>query len=212
MENTSFSQIKRIQFLAFNYSRLQGLRGLPPALTLFAVVVWANWSSGPAPRPILFPLLLAVAGMFAYWLIDRYYKKGYGRVVQAPRGHLEWLIAVGGGVLGLAAFVIDVTVHALPFLVVGLFMAIAILCDYLMLMRFSRARYLPIYPILALLIAVSSILPVFGLSGWWKAIGVKNQLLGVLVVSSALMAASSIVSHIYFTHLLPKEAPNGRSV
>src|SRR5512146_1312414 len=104
MDGLSFSRIRRIQFLAANYSRLQGLRGLPLGLLLFAVTVWAALQRGPAPRPILIPLALGTVTAILYWWIDRYYKQAFGKVIQAPRGHLEWIIGIGGAIVGLAAF------------------------------------------------------------------------------------------------------------
>ena len=209
MSEPSLSQMRRMQFMAVNYSRLQGLRGLPPGLGLFAVTLWANRLHGPAGWSILLPLLFAATMVVLYWLTDRYYKRAFGRVVQAPRGHLDWIIAMGGGVLGLIAFIIDITFNHLPFSIIGLVLAAALLFDYLKLVKITQVWYMPFWSVFSLLITLLSILPVLGLDHWWLAIGTKSQLLGVVMGSGLIMIAASITSHVYFAHTLSKEALYG---
>lgn len=201
---------RRIQFIAANYSRLQGLRSLPIGLLLFFVTFWANQQRGPAPRPILAPILIAAAGLGLYWLIDGYYTRAFGRVI-SPRGHIDWVVGMIGAVVGLAAFGVDIT-WDLPVSAVGLCLAVSILADYLMLARINQVWYMSFSPVFALLIALVSVLPALGFEDWWQALGIKTGLLGVLMVSGLILIAASIVSHVYFTRALAQEARYGRSV
>jgi hypothetical protein len=208
MNELSFSQLRRILFIAANYTRLQGLRALPLAFLLFAVTFWANWERGPVPRPLHIPLLLSAVSAGLYWLIDGYYKRAFGQAVQAPQGHLYWVFLAAGALLALIAFIIDVTLQ-LPFIIVGIVMGAGLLIDYLMLVRITQVWYMPIYPLFGLSIIFVSVLPVFGLEGWWTVIGARSHLLGVIMSAGLIMTAAAVVSHIVFTRALPKEAPNG---
>lgn len=211
MDGLAFSQIRRIRFIAANYSRLQGLRILPIGLLLFAVTFWTTLQRGPAPRPILIPLILSASAAGLYVLIDRYYKKVFGQVVQAPRGHLDWIVSIGGAAAGLGALFVDMNFH-LPFSALGLVIAIAFLVDYLMLVRITEVWYMPFWPAFSLFVAIFSLLPLFGLTGWWRMIGVQTQLLGVLLASGLVMLIASVASHLYFTQVLSREVPNGGSI
>ena len=71
---------------------------------------------------------------------------------------------------------------------------------------------MPFWPLFALLIALFSILPVFGLYGWWWLIGAKAQIYGVMMVSGLIMVVAAIVSHVIFTRMLSREVPNGGRV
>lgn len=201
---------RRIQFIAANYSRLQGLRSLPIGLLVFFVTLWANQQRGPAPRPVLVPVLIAAAGLGLYGLIDMYYKRVFGQVV-SPRGHLDWILGIAGAVAGLVAFAIDITWEP-PVSMIGLCLAAAVLADYLTLVQINRIWYLSFAPVFALLIALVSILPALGLDGWWRALGIKTGVLGVLLVSGLILIVSSLASHFYFIHVLAQEARYGRSV
>jgi hypothetical protein len=77
--------LEKIRFLTVNYSRLQGLKAVPLGLLLFLTVLWTNARYGPA-KDLTLPLLMLMGGMLLYAVIDRYYKKTYGRVEQA--GHV----------------------------------------------------------------------------------------------------------------------------
>jgi hypothetical protein len=211
MDGLRFSQIRRIRFIAANYSRLQGLRILPIGLLLFAVTFWTTLQRGPAPRPILIPLILSVSAVGLYVLIDRYYKKAFGQVIQAPRGHLDWIASIGGAAAGLGGCLVDTNFH-LPFSTTGLVIAIAFLVDYLMLVHIIEVWYMPFWPVFSLFIAIFSLLPLFGLPEWWGMIGVQTQLLGVLMVSGLVMLIASVASHLYFTQAISREVPNGGSI
>lgn len=209
MTGLSFSQIQRIRFVAANYSRLQGLRGLPVGLLLFAVALWANWQHGPAPRPVFIPLVLCAVGVALYWLIDRYYRRAFGKVAPRPRGHLSDWVGLAGGALALAAFFIENAAHHLLFSPTGLVLAAGLLADYLLLVRETHIRYMPFWPLFSLLLVIISILPVFGLYGWWLAVGIQVQILAVMMASGLIYSIASVASHLYFVHWLPGEALDG---
>lgn len=211
MNGLSFSQMRRIQFIAANYSRLQGLRGLPIGLLLFGMSFWANVQHGPAPRPVLIPILLGMAAVGLYWLVDRYYKQAFGQVIPVTRGHLGWLVNIATTVLALVAFLIENTAH-LSFSPTGIVLAAAFLIDYLMLVLMTQQWYLPFWPVFPLLMSIVSILPVLGLADWWTVMGIKVQILGVMMASGLIMVAAAMSSHVYFTRMLTREVSHGGSV
>jgi hypothetical protein len=114
--------------------------------------------------------------------------------------------------MGLAAFLIDNNYHHLPFSVIGLVLAAGIIIDYLLLARITEVWYMPFWQVFGLLIAIISILPVFGLTGWWIIIGARTQFMGVLLAYGLIFIVYSIASHIYFIKMLSHEVPNGGSV
>ncbi|NMB91013.1 MAG: hypothetical protein GYA17_21850 [Chloroflexi bacterium] len=166
----------------------------------------------PFPLRILPQLLILVAAALLYWQIDHYYNRVFGRVLQVPRGHLDWLLYLAGGALGLAAFFAEATFPHLPFSPLGLVLASSLLVDYLMLANVTQVRYMPLWPAFGLLIAFCSVLPLLGLDSWWKTIGAQTQLIGMLRAAGLIMAAAGIASHLYFVHMLPGSAQHGRSV
>jgi hypothetical protein len=212
MNDLPISQIRRTRFIAANYSRLQGLRILPFGMLLFAVIYVSNIQRGPAPHSILPQFLFVIAAAVLYWLIDRYYTRTFGQIVRPSRGHLDLIAAIGGGAMGLAAFLIENNYHHLPFSVIGLVLAAAIIIDYLLLAGITEVWYMPFWPVFALLIAIVSILPIFGLTGWWIIIGARTQFIGVLMASGLIFIAYAITSHIYFIKMLSREVSNGGSV
>jgi hypothetical protein len=40
--------------------------------------------------------------------------------------------------------------------------------------------------------------------GWWLAIGLRSQLLGILVMASLMIIFSGLMGHRYFVSLLPQ--------
>jgi hypothetical protein len=212
MNDLPISQIRRTRFIAANYSRLQGLRIFPFGLLLFAVTYITNLQHGPAPHSVLPQILFAIAAAVLYWLIDRYYTRTFGQIVRPSRGHLDLIAGICGGAMGLVAFLIENNYHHLPFSPIGLVLAAAIIIDYLMLARITEVWYMPFWPVFALLIAIISILPVLGLTGWWTIIGARTQFMGVLMASGLIFIVYSIASHIYFIKMLSQEVPDGGSV
>jgi hypothetical protein len=145
------------------------------------------------------------AGM--YWVIDRYYKRTFGRVIQSHAERLvDWVTGIGGVIAGLAAFWLD-TGYTLPFSALGLVFAAAILVDYLRPMLFVRMWYAPVTPVFAVLIALASILPLLGYGEWWHTIGIRSEILAVLIAAGLVIIIYGALMHIYFTRLLSHSTP-----
>jgi len=117
MNADSLSEIQKTRFLALNFSRLQVWRVVPFGLALSLVVLWAN--SQPALRE--FPhagINRFGCGVF-YFLVNRYYHKAYGHAVaSANERKMDWIMAVVGGLLGLAAILLDNNLK-LPWFLLG---------------------------------------------------------------------------------------------
>jgi uncharacterized membrane protein YoaK (UPF0700 family) len=108
------TDLQKVRFITVNYSRLQGLKAVPSGLLLFLVVLWANAQTGPA-RDLTLPLVWLLAGAVLYALIDRYYKRTYGRV--EPAGHAYWmdvLLSTAFSIIALGAFWADMQFSEIP--------------------------------------------------------------------------------------------------
>ena len=207
MDIASFSEIQKTRFLAMNFARLQGLRAVPTGLLLFLVSFWANTLRGPA-RDFILPGSAVVVCGGLYILVDRYYQRTFGRVVASSESRrADLLLSVIGGLVGLAAFLVDVRL-SLPVSFIGLVFAGAFLWEYFRMVRNIQHWYVPLMPIFGLLIALFSLLPALGLGGWWQQIGVKNELLGVCLVVGAVLVVAGLLSHLYFIRTLPQESHN----
>jgi hypothetical protein len=142
--------LKRLRFLAMNYSRLQGLKNVPLGLLLILLSVWANTLRKPA-TDLTLPVLSVIVCGALYLAVDRYYAHTFGQVQRTSQKiHFERLTEIAGGVLALGAFVTDVSVK-LPVSTLGLVFAALFLAEYLLLTRFTRERYLLYYPVIIVL-------------------------------------------------------------
>ena len=85
----------QIQFIAANYSRLQGLRAVPVGMLVIFASVWAMYNQGD----LGVPLVAVVGSILLYWLIDHYYANVFGRIKQTqnPNDKIE------GAKIGLIA-------------------------------------------------------------------------------------------------------------
>lgn len=194
----------KIHFIAANYSQLQGLRAVPPGLVLLSLTLWANFTSGPS-RNLITPILLAVTGALLYWIIDRYYKDRFGATQPKREERLMEIIRqILFGITGLAAFWVD-TLALIPLSLIGFVFALSYLYEYIRISRIQQGKGLSIYLIFAGLITLVSISPSFGLSQWWTAIGMREQMVGVIVVTSVLVILSGILGHHYLRKSLPVE-------
>lgn len=204
--------LQQIQFLAANYSRLQGLKAIPYGLGLLLVTVWANLRKGPR-TDLLLPVTILLAMVGLIYLADQYYKSHYGRTQPTRRQKLfDFLQGILGGLVGLGAFLLDVSPLHLPVSFIGLVFSGAFLAEYLRMRRMTNSRYLLLYPILALLMLVGSLSPILGLNRWWLALGLRSSLFGVMLIVSVLMMIGGLVGHIYLTRLLPGGGSHGRGV
>ena len=161
------TQYAEIKFVAANYTRLQGLRAIPIGLLSVFVSIWALYNQGPTAR-LSEPVLFAIGAILLYLLIDRYYNRVFGQVKPSPRRKGELIASVFIGALALLAFTLD-TAHVLPISTLGLVFAI---CFFEYFWRVERSEwknifvYFPENVIAAVLVALISILPLFGISVW----------------------------------------------
>lgn len=208
---SNLSDMHRLQFMAANYGRLQGLRGLPIGSLTLLVALWANFDRGPAPRPVLPYILFALFALIGMALIDRYYSRSFGNVIGNPAGHLSWVVSLVGGSVALLAFLFD-TRFQLPVSLTGLVFAVSMLADYLFLVGITRVWYMPLMPVFPLIVALFSASSLLGMDAWWKVLGFRAEILAVVMVAGLMILLVSLLSHFYFIHMLPGKFTNGTSI
>lgn len=193
--------LKEIRFVATNFSNLQGLRAVPLGLCLVLVCFWANGLQYPV-RDFFVPVVGMVGSLMLLFAIDRYYLHAFGRVQRTPESlRLEWLISAVGGILALGAFWLDISVK-LPVSLLGLVCAAGTLVDYIRITWLVKWRFLLYYPLVAVLMAGVSVLPLLGVSNWWKACGLETQMLGIAMAIGIFMIITGIWGHIFLVHTL----------
>ena len=188
--------LDQIRMVTANFSVLQGLKMVPLGLLLFAVTMWANGQTGPA-RDFLFPGACNVAAFLLYWLIARYYDRTYGTVQATPaQRRSEILRGLIGGSLGLAIFVLDVSLKPAVSLI-GLLMAGVILSELIRLGWKTKPLPLMLIAFIAgsLLITGLSLLPAAGVD-WWHPLGIKAKLYGITATAGILFTLLGILGHI----------------
>lgn len=194
----------RIQFIAANYSRLQGLKEVPVGLLVTAVSVWAMYNHGPT-ADLTLPIALTVGAALLYWLIDRFYISTFGRIRQtAKMRSWETTASILFGLLALLAFWLD-TAQDLPFSVLGLVFAAALFEDFWRATSSVKGRPFRLYPenfITACLILVLSLIPLTGLP-WWERLGLRSQVLSMLTIIGILLVIAGIWGHLRIIRDLP---------
>lgn len=191
----------QIQFIAANYSRMQGLREVPIGVLVIFSSVWSINNQGDLSGP-----LLAVIGtILLYWLINRYYISTFGRIQQTRKAHTKETIAsILSGIFALLAFWLD-TEQDLPFSALGLVFAAALSEDFWRATSSTKERSFALYPenlLAAILILMLSLSPLTGLA-WWKTIGMQSQTLGMLLIIGILIVIAGLVGHIRLIRALP---------
>jgi len=195
---------QRVWFITFNYSNLQGLKAVPLGLLLLVVVYWANSQHGPASNLTL-PILVSLGAAILYWWVDRYYKTHYGRVERTSKqARTEVIIGILGGIVGLAAVYVDLT-HPYPVSMVGFVFALAFVVEYRRIHRQRKVAYLLWQMVIGFVIVLGvNLLPLFGLDGWWQALGLRSHFLAVLVVTSLVMVITGLCGHVFFARQFPR--------
>ena len=194
----------QIQFMAANYSRLQGLKEVPVGLLVSSISLWAINNRGPN-ADLTIPLILTVAAILTYWLIRRFYNNTYGRIQQTLKlRRWETIASILFSLLALFAFWID-TAYDLPVSLVGLVFSGALFEDFWRATSVLRERSFQFYPenlVASILILALSLFPLSGVE-WWKTLGIPSQVTGVLLVIGILIALAGIWGHVRILHLLP---------
>jgi hypothetical protein len=209
------SDAKKIQFIVANYSTLQGLKSVPLGLLCVFSAFWGNQNVG---RVTILPwLFVYIAITFAIMYgIEFWYKRTFGDIKRTSfdRRVDLWLM-VGGGLLGLAMFLLEIK---FPFKgsLLGVAFAAGFMADYVRALIAIGERNIwlfPIPPVTAILMVVISLLPFLGIN-WWSPLGLFSPLIGLLVPAGVLVVVSGILSHIYLLRSLSSktEAHNGHAI
>jgi hypothetical protein len=200
----TMKNLKEVRFVATNYFNLQGLRMVPFSLMLVLVSLWANGVKYPVSvKNYLVLILILLACSIFFYGINRYYLRIFGQVKRTPESlRLEWLFGVVSGVLALGAFWLDVSVK-LPLSLIGLVFAAGLLADYIRITWLVKGRFLLYYPIGALLMVITSILPLLGLPVWWHAVGLRSQIFGIAIMIGVISILAGIWGHIFLLRTLP---------
>lgn len=196
---------RRIQFVVTSFSYLQGLTAVPYGLALALTAVWANSLAGRAGAiDIVIISTLVVGLLFVAWLSSRYYEREYGRAIASPPARrFDLVTSLAGGALALVAFGLDVS-WDLPFSALGLVGASSLLFVYFRAAWLATGRYLLHYPGLAAAGLLVSLLPAFGLAGWWMRFGLRSQVLAICVVIGLLYVVAGIWGHLLLIRLMPR--------
>ncbi len=193
----------KIQSLTANYSRMQGLRGIPVGVLLFFVSFWAISNQGPTAN-LTAPLLVTGLVILAYGVIDRYYKNAFGQVRRTRLQRVrEVVVSVLFIPVALLAFWAD-TANDWPFSAIGLVFFAAMVMEYVGATSTVKQTLFTYWENLAagVVILVFSLLPLVGIS-WWQWLGVRSQLIGVLMVVGVVIVVAGIISHIRIVRALP---------
>ncbi|MFO7944728.1 MAG: hypothetical protein R6U51_10565 [Anaerolineales bacterium] len=150
-------------------------------------------------------LLVIALGPALYWFIDRCYKNRYGQARPKQEDRLRYvLMQILAGALGLAAFWAD-TRYLVPASLIGLVFAAGFTCEYLRTARAGNDGRRLYTLAFAALITLVSLSPLFGLGPWWRVLGMRGQLVGVIVVVSGIVLAAGALDHFYLRSRLPVE-------
>jgi hypothetical protein len=191
--------IKQTRFFAQNYPQLQGLRAVPSALCLLVVTLWANLQRGPA-RDLTLPILVALACLVFYILVDQYYNRTYGKIKRTLT-HAELFLQIAGAILALAAFIVD-TSNIINISLLGLVFAVVYAFTGFWYWRPATVLFV-ITLALAAVLALLSLLPAVGIQDWWSLLGLKYSLLGYTFLFGVFGVLVGVIAHIYFIRSLP---------
>ncbi|MBN2085155.1 MAG: hypothetical protein JW748_07995 [Anaerolineales bacterium] len=207
--------LEKIRFLTVNYSRLQGLKAVPPGLLLFLVVLWSNGQKGPA-RDLTLPLIGLFATAVLYGLIEWYYRRTYGRVEQTRRAYWsDVILSTVFSLVALAAFAVDMETRS-PVSLFALVFAASLFLDYFRMLRLAGATNPAIFPVGLLCIgemALSAFLPL--LDGPALAVfGFRSPLFLVYAVDGIIIMIYGVAGHLFLARSMPSagEVPHGQSV
>jgi hypothetical protein len=194
------ADLRKIRFLMVNYSRMQGLKAVPPGLLLFLVYVWANTQTGRA-RDLSLPIVYLFTGAILYALIDWYYRTTYGRVEQTARSlWTDVILSTVFSVLALGAYWLDMALK-IP---VSIF-ALGLLLDYLRMVHLAGGQSLSVFPAALFctgLIALSAFLPLAGKPAL-EFIGFRSPIFLVYAVDGILVVLFGLAGHLFLVRSMP---------
>lgn len=207
---------KKVQFLVAHYPMLQGLKLVPIGLLCIYLPIWGKISGGPLSR---FLIASMYTGMMvgSIYLIGEWYKRTFGNIRPTLHERLvNVLITVIAGALGGVVFWLDYYALHLSGFLIGLLFAASLVGDYIRALIAIGERniwFFPAPPILAIVMALSSLLPLIGVQ-WWQPLGLRSSWSGVFVMMGLLQIVLGISSHFYLIRSLPRspEVQNGNTI
>jgi hypothetical protein len=209
------SDLEKIRFITLNYSRLQGLKAVPPGLLLILVLLWTNAQKGRA-RDLTLPIAWLFVCVLLYALIDWYYHGTFGRVEQTgPSLIVDVVLATALGGVALGAEILDGK-SWIPISIFPLVFALGLMLDYVRMCRLAGVKHLTIFPAgLAFigLIALSAFLPLLG-AGTLKEFGFRSPLFLVYAVDGILIVLFGLAGHLFLVRSMPRagEVDHGQSL
>ncbi len=207
--------LEKVRFITVNYSRLQGLKAVPPGILLFLIILWANTQTGEN-RDLTMPLVWFLAGIILYALIDWYYRRTYGRVEQTGRTYwMDVIFSTAFSVLAIGVFVVD-TGDWIPVSLFALMFAAGMFLDYIRMLRLADVKNLTIFPVGLLCIAeiaLSAFLPLLGERAL-AVFGFRNPMFLVYAVDGIITVVYGIAGHLYLVRSMTPagEASHGQPV
>jgi len=204
--------LARIRFVTANYSALQGLRAVLIGLVMASAAYWSSLKRGPS-RDLTLPMVCAALFALAYWMIDRYYARVFGRVEPPSRRWPEILIGLLFAPLALAAFVFDTAPQLqervfggdLPVSVFALLTAAAVLLDGSRSIWPFRGCRKTVAPYLAIITAGSLLLIAVSFhqalpAGWVTAAGLRASVDASYILVGVVLVLLGLATHTYLTH------------
>lgn len=193
--------IQKTQFFAKKYRQLQGLRGLPAALGLLLITLWANNQHGPQ-SDLTLPLIAAAGCILLYIAINYYYNHTFGKVKRKVTSG-EMYLGIISAVLALAAYVLDTSAF-INISLLGIIFSVTFLVIAFWYYRPLPALFVT-HLVVGILFAGLSVLPIYGLQEWWQVMGFKSALLTFTFLFGVLGIVSGIFAHVYFVRSLPPQ-------
>lgn len=198
------NKTQRIRFIVTSFSSRQGLKASLIGLYLLAISLWSNFQ--PEPNSDLsLPIVITIIVIVLALLLKRYYEHTFG-IVEPTSKHrrLETLISLALVLLSLGAFILDTT-ERLPFSLVGIVLALAILGDALRMLwvaKFSMDSVISFYFLAAVLAFIASFLPLFA-GGWLETLGFHATRTAVMAAIGLILILLGLLSHFRFVRLFP---------
>lgn len=203
-------KLEKIRYVTANFDHLKGLNMALIGVFTASTGAWTNSRQGDLSLLLVLLVVLVPVKL----LVDRYYRRVFGRVSRSLKDRRrEAVISVLFGLLGLAAFAADTT-EVLPFSAVGILFALAFGWEYFWANRTYAEKYRTHYLAFAAITALISLLPLLGLGALWDTLGFSSPIFGVMTIIGLLMIAAGLLDHIFLVRSLPpqKEFSNGELV
>jgi hypothetical protein len=198
------ADLGKIRSITVNYSRMQGLKAVPPGLLLFLVCLWTNAQTGQA-RDLSLPIVYLFAGTILYALIDWYYRTTYGRVEQTARSlWTDVILSTVFSVLAIGAFWLDMSLK-IPVSIFALVFALGLLLDYLRMVHLAGGQSLSVFPVALFctgLIALSAFLPLAG-KPTLEFFGFRSPIFLVYAVDGILVVLFGLAGHLFLVRSMP---------